>query len=318
MDVQTPVAEPSYGASFGEIATEAPVTEAPTATPDPVVEEAEPAKDGGQDDEPLGILKDDDPKDEDEDGVDLAIDPDLERHPVLKAKWEAYKAQKERGIQKFIEDHKSKVAEIESFKTEWEPLVREYQRFNEGPDEALRAYQEFGQRLEAYYKIPFNGGHASQSEEAQQAGSKYGLEFDSDDKVVDVVLDRVGKMFDERFGKLEPVLKDHESRAQEAQRAEQAKAALPSIQAEHQTSAKPWVDVQMVESAMKRYPNLAPDEAFALAYRKEIAKYVAEHSQGSSAQKVRPLPTGMAGGAAQADLRHGATFGEIARSEGTL
>lgn len=318
MDDTTPTLAP--GASFSEINQSAPEpAEAGTSAIDGGAEVS--AKDGGETPAELpGVLQENGEAkggDDEGDTPDLSLDPELEKHPVLKAKWEAYKAQKERGIQQFMEKQKAQAQESAQFKDDWEPLVEHYQRFEQGPEAALAAFKEFGQQLEQHYKVPFLSqaqAHAQTQTITEPDGSKYGLEYQSDDKVVDIVLERVGKLLDDRFGKLDPVIKSHESAQQEAAVSSKANSALAGIQSLYQTSAAPWITGEMVAGAMREFPGLEPLPAFKAKYADEIARYMASNSQALRTPRVKDMVRDETGAKHSESLLPGATFGEINRA----
>jgi hypothetical protein len=311
------------GASFGDIVgTETQQPEASSeATPEAGTEAVEGATDGSTTSEASpevpGILKDDEGKEGGEDTPDLSIDPDLEKHPILKAKWEAFRAQKEKGIQQFLEKHNSEKSELSQFKDQYEPLVEFYQEF-ENPETVDAAFERMRETLEKTYGRPFGRENAPASDDSEGGDkSKYGLEFASDDKVVDtaakILLPQIEKLLDSRLG---PVSEDFKARQAEREASQKATKALPSLKAEFEVTAEPWVTPEKVLEAMKAYPGIDPRAAFAAHFVKEIARYTAKHAGGQ--QTVRSLPRNDIGAKTRADLKEGASFAEIVASEATL
>jgi hypothetical protein len=321
------------GASFSEIA-EAPVTaEAMASTPAEGEQAASVATEGDTKTEPetLGVLKEpkeDDKAQEGEDKPDLSLDADLEKHPILKAKWEAYVANKEKGIDKFIHEHNEKLKEATSQLEQWNPLVEFYNEF-ENPETVDAAFQKMCVGLAKTYGRSFGGfdaagqatGQATATPQTQgepkDGESKYGFEFASEDKILEttvkVVEDRIAKLLDQR---LEPISKKFETDEQAAATRAAVEAALPALKSTYEVSADPWVTPEKVTEAMREYPGLTPDKAFRAHFADHIARYSVKHSQGK--QPVKNLPLNNNGGTTRAELRPGATFGDIAMAEATL
>lgn len=307
------------GATFGEIADVAEDTEA-QATPDTQQADSEAATDGGTTSEAPpeipGILKDDETTEDTEEKPDLDIDPDLEKHPILKAKWEAYRAQKERGIQSFIETQKAKTADLEKYQEDWAPLVDFYSKF-ENPATVDQAFAEMCQTLEKTYNRPFGKTQEATVTEDGEPKSKFGLEFPSDDKVVEaatnVIVPQIKALLDERLG---PVSEDYKARTAERELTTKVTQALPLLKSKFEIAADPWVTPEKVTEAMTTFPGLDAKSAFSAHFVEEIARYTVKHS--GQAQTVRQLPKNDTGGKTRADLKVGASFADIVASEATL
>lgn len=306
------------GASFADIAIQpAETDESQDSTPPEQDEDDAAATEGGQEPEVPGILKDaeQDEEEKEDDGPDLSLSDDLNQHPILKAKWEAYVAQKERGIDKWMAAQSAKLQEAETFKESWAPLVGFYERLND-PETVDEAFGELTTMLEKHYGRSFVGAATAESEPFGE--SKYGLEFASDDKVVEVtkatVVAELERLLDARLG---PMADEFKSRQAEREAQSKAEAAVPALRAQFEIAADPWVTPELAARAMKQYPGLDPVSAFSAAFVKEIARYTAKHS-ASSAPRVRNLPAGHAGTRQRAELEAGASFLDILGSEATL
>ena len=295
--------------SFGAILESEATEETTVSTPEvPETEIAAPTEGGEPESETLGILTEEEAPEEEE-TPDLDIDPDLEKHPVLKAKWEAYKAQKEKGINKFLQSHTEKLKPLEEFKSEAEPVMEFVQSLRD-PEQVESAVSQLLETLSQLHGRSFGGPVQAQEAQDGEPVSKYGLEFASDDKVVDVVLSQVKSL-------MEPITKKFESESQTQAIQTKAQSATTLLKGEFEVSSDPWITTDMVTAAIRKHPTLEPSEAFAAMYVKEIAKYTAKHSAGRK-QEVRNMPTGLTGGKTRADLNYGAGFGDILMSEATL
>lgn len=324
------------GASFNEIA-EAPVTdETQVSTPAEGEQAGSVATEGDKTTEPetLGVLKEtkeDEKAPEGEDKPDLSLDADLEKHPILKAKWEAYVANKEKGIDKFINEHNEKLKEATDSLEQYQPLIDFYDQF-EDANTVDEAFAKMCVGLAKTYGRPFGGydgaGQSVGVQPGQQTGaqaagetkdgeSKYGFEFASEDlileKTVEVIETRLGKILDQRLG---PISKKIETEEQTAAQRAAVSAALPALKSAYEVSAEPWVTAEVVETAMREYPGLTPDKAFRAHYADHIARYSVKHSQGRP--PVRNLPAPNSGGTTRADLKPGASFGDVIAAEATL
>ena len=158
---------------------------------------------------------------------------------------------------------------------------------------------------------------AVETDESGEPKSKYGFEFTSDDKVVDVVLAAMDKRLDVRFGRLDPLLKDHESAQAAREASTKATQALPRINELYTVSTDKWVTQEMVSTAIQEFPGLPPEKAFAACYPKELAKFFQRHASGEK-QTVRNLPANDTGAKTRMDLKEGASFADIVASEATL
>lgn len=306
--------ELQQGASFSDIALDG--TDAETeveATPEPVAEDVAQATEETveSESETLGILKEEEEAQEEDDKPDLSIDPELEKHPILKAKWEAYKAQKEKGIDKFIQSHKDKIEPLEEFKATYEPLADFYQQF-EDPETVDEAFAAMCSALEKTYGRAFGSHTVQPSAQEGESQSKYGLEFASDDKVVDVVLREIKGLLGQEIA---PLKQDYEAKTRDREASARASQAIPALKREYEVSTDPWITPELVREAIDAYPGIAPDKAFAAHYAKRIAQYAVKHSPTSSKPQVRNLPQGASGGRSRTDLTYGAGFGDIAESE---
>ncbi len=308
---------PEEGSSFAAIVEAPPLDETQVSTPAEEVSSDATPTDGGQPEpETLGDLKEEEAP-EGEDKPDLSTDPDLEKHPILKAKMEAFIAQKEKGIDKFITETNEKLKEANEFKEQYQPLAEFYQQF-EDPETVDDAFARTCVALAKTHGRPFGGYDASGKQagttpdEPTEGVSKYGLEYDTDDKVVDVVLSRVDQLLEKRLG---PISQEREQQAQAQQMATKAKDAVPALKSTFEVSADPWVTEEKVVSAMQEYPGLTPDRAFRAKYADDIAKYAVKHS---SKPTVKNLPVGDMGGKTRSDLKVGASFGDIVSAEATL
>lgn len=320
------------GATFSDIA-DAPVTdETPVSTPTQGAEGESAATEGSTPAEPetLGVLKEpkeDDEAPEGEAKPDLSLDADLEKHPILKAKWEAYKAEKERGIDKFINEHNVKLKEATDLQEQYQPLIDFYGQF-ENPETVDQAYEMMCKSLAKTYGRPFGGfdsagqpagaqGSTQTQSEGEDGQSKYGFEFKSEDRIlektVEVIEDRLEKILEKRLG---PISKKIETEEQTAAQRAAVNAALPALKSTYEVSSDPWVTPEAVEIAMREYPGLTPDKAFRAHYADQIARYSVKHSQGKP--PVRNLPQGNTGGTSRADLRPDATFGDILAAEASI
>lgn len=319
------------GATFGDIAT-APenVSDGEQPTPDTGTE-AEAATDGGtppeskEEGEVLGILKEETPEEPEDENVDLSLDPDLEKHPILKAKWEAYKAQKEKGIDKWMSEQSKKYDGLKESHDKATEALQAFAKLGH-KDHVDAAFKELCAELEEVHGRPFGKSQAtpadadkSESADAEfnpDPQSRYKLEFASEDKIVDTAVDltlqKVEKLLDQRLG---PIAKKFETDAQTEKLTSDALAVLPALQAKMEVSAEPWITKDMVVEAMREYPGIAPERAFRAKYADELVRYAVKHAASGRAQVARNLPTGSSGGKTLPDLRPGATFGEIAQAE---
>lgn len=309
------------GSSFGDVVSQTPLEpDATNATPVEEVTETTPAAtEGGEtpaEPEIPAAFKEATSEDEDEGKPDLSLDSDLEGHPILKAKWESYKAQKERGIDKFIAEEKAKTAQIEAQLKEYEPLVQGFENFKAGPEPAWQELADLEDALvRAYGPRPGTATSQTGTQEPADGESKYGLEFPSDDKVVDVVLTALEKKLDERLGKLDPLIKAHETAEQTKVLESKAESVLPALK-RFETAADRWITKDMVIEAVREFPQIDGDAAFRAKYAVEIGKFYERCA--AKGQQVRDLPTGTLGGRTQADLKPGASFADILQSEAVL
>ena len=314
------------GATFGEIADVAEDTEA-QATPDTQQTDSEAATDGGTTSEAPpeipGILKDDETTEDTEDKPDLTIDADVQKfmdnHPVIKNAVEAFMARKDKGIQSYIEKSNTtlaKVPELEKFQEDWQPLVTFYQEF-ENPATVDAAFDKLCLNLEKTYNRPFGKTQEATVTEDGEPKSKFGLEFPSDDKVVEaatnVIVPQIKALLDERLG---PVSEDYKARTAERELTTKVTQALPLLKSKFEIAADPWVTPEKVTEAMTTFPGLDAKSAFSAHFVEEIARYTVKHS--GQAQTVRQLPKNDTGGKTRADLKVGASFADIVASEATL
>jgi hypothetical protein len=315
------------GASFEEVVNSEPQDETQVSTPEGDVVTDPPATDGGTTEpETLGILKEELEAQEGEETPDLSVDADLQKHldahPIIKAKVEAFIANKEKGVDKFIQDHNAKVKELQTFRDQNQDIVG----FAEGlkdPETVEETFKALSTTLAQAYGRPFGGFDAQGNSVTAEAPSvdgksKYGLEYAEDDAVVEAaakltvsqVVNHVKAMLDERLGPVE-----NERKATEAAKATTAQAAeaLPNLKAEFEVSTEPWVTQELVEEAMRAYPGVPAKAAFAAHFVRRIAQYTAKHS--AAKPQVKNLPANNGGGASHADLKPGATFAEIVAAE---
>ena len=313
------------GTSFLDIIEVTDADETVVSTPEEVAETDAVATEGDTTEpETLGILKEDEAP-EGTDKPDLSTDPDLEKHPILKAKMAEFIANKEKGIDKFINEYNAEKKELVEFKEQYQPLADFYQQF-EDPETVDEAFAKTCRSLAVTYNRPFGGwdangnqvGTTTNDETPTEGASKYGLEYDTDDKVVDVAVQvittKLEQLLDKRLG---PLTQKHEQETKSQQLAQKAASALPSLKSEFEVSSEPWITAGMITEAQAKYPSLEPGEAFQLAYKKEIAAYIAKHSAASK-PTVRNLPIGDMGGKTRADLKVGSSFGDILSAEATL
>ena len=320
------------GASFGEIVEDTPITTEPEVNADegtPPVEGAETKEVATEGDIPAAFKE---KAPETTDGPDLSVDADLQKHldahPIVKAKVEAFLANKEKGVTKFIAEQAEKaksLPELEKFKEDYTPLVDFYGEFND-PSTVDAAVDRLMGTLEQTYGRSFRGAatqaQTTTTDPDADPTSKYGLEYASDDKVVDAVLKALDSKLDDRLGtvtsKLEPLAKHIEGQQQREQVQARATQALGILKQDFEVSGDPWITPEKVQEAMTAYPGVEPAIAFRAHFTTEIGRYFAKHSTGSNGQKARPLPQGTSGGTSALDLPEGATFGQIMAAETTL
>jgi len=253
-------------------------------------------------------------EEEEEDTPDLSLDPDLEKHPVLKAKWEAYKAQKEKGIQKWMNEQQTQAKELTEFKQQYEPLVEFYHQFQD-PSTAPQAFAQLKAALETTYGPDF-GASKPQDEDAlweqesvAQTKQRWKTEFLSEAERI------IRSVVSEIKGELEPVKQHFTSQTESQKLASAAEEVLPRIKQQHETSDDQWVTKELVIEALKEFPGLDPVKAFRAHHVDKIARKVAEYARS---QKVRNLPSNTSGGTTRAELRPGAAFADILAAEATL
>lgn len=318
---------PEEGTSFAEIAE--PTTPDATATPEVEAEATQVPTEGDSKPEPetLGILKEEEEAPEGEDDKPN-LEPSaefkayLDKHPDLKAHWEAEIALKNKGIDKFINESNTKVKDLETQLEQATPVMEWFNKFD-NPETVDEVFKEACVGLARTHGRPFGGYDAlgNQVEGAVKpegsSTSKYGLEYPEDDAVVEAsakaiipqIKTMLEQMFDQRVG---PIAKKYESETQIEQSKAKATESLTGLKAEFEVSSDPWVTEDKVLEAIKAYPNNTPHEAFQLHFRRQIAQYVAKHTQG---KPVRNMPQGEGGGKARSDLRTGASFADIAAAE---
>lgn len=312
------------GTPFGELVEEPKPEASNGATPDKGAETTPAATDGGSDApavdaeaEVPGILKEPtDDTGEADDKPDLSLDKDLEGHPVLKAKWEAFVAQKEKGIQKFITENSEKLKEAQTRLDAFDQGFADIQSGD--PVRAWRQIDNLIEHLEESYG-PYPGRAAPAQAASQTDGdepkSKYGLDFPSDDKIVDTMVPMIENLLDKRLG---PIAEDFGSRRAEQEALSKANAAMPRIEELYTVSSDKWVTPAMVAESIKEYPDLDPVKAFAAHKAREIALFLAKHSGGNGKPAPKPLPSNEAGGRTRSNLSPGADFGEIVTAEATF
>ena len=314
------------GASFGEVAAAEATPDASQATPQEQQTEATPAAtDGGTTEPEVPAAFKEQPSEEAK--PDLSLDKDLEGHPVLKAKWEAFKADKEKGIDKFIQEHNAKLKDLEAFQKDYEPLVEFYQEFD-NKDTVDAAFAKLCAGLERTYGRKFGGEftgqqppaapNASDDEDAlwekeTWSQSRARLLSDVDSRIESVV----SRVVSELKGELEPVKKHFATQSEREAMTAKATAAVTELKQQFEVSADPsLVTPERVQEAMTAFPGLEPRDAFQAKFAVEIAKYFAKHSKAG--QQVKNLPTGTSGARTRADLRPGADFAAILEAEATL
>lgn len=266
-------AENSFEAIASELGTE--------ETPTPEIE-------AGNTDVPTpseevpNVLKDEPTQDEDsEEGPDLSLDPDLEKHPILKAKWESYKAQKERGVSKYLNEQREKLkAEIEA---------------NLQPTEEVQRYQQIEQALadpntwkDTLRRIEQAARQFHGDNEPIQADSesKYGLAHASDDLVLERAVERAKQELREEFKDV----RERTDREKQIEAATQkASQAHPAIKAEYGD----WVTPEMVKEAISKHPTLEPLDAFNAVHAKAIARYFADYAKSRARAPQRELERGL-------------------------
>lgn len=307
------------GSDLSEI-IEAEIQTAPEdpGTPEESQTEMEAATDGGEPPEPeipAAFKEDATPEDEGEDGApDLSIPEDLAKfmanHPQIKNAVDAFKGNAQRGIDKFINEHNQKLQEANDKLTEYQPLIDGWEKMRSGAESAWEEFANLEAVLTEHYG-PRMGASASTGSDGSE--SKYGLEYASDDKVVDAVMSALDRKLDERLG---PLLKDHEAKTLDSKASAEADKALPQLKASFEVSGDAWITKDMVVTAMREYPQIPPEAAFKAKYAIEIGKFYAKHASGK--KEVRNLPTGTTGGRTYRELKPGADLAEILAAEATL
>lgn len=264
-------ANDSFEAIASDIETE--------ATPTPEVEAGDTEVSPPSEEEVPNVLKDEPTQDEgDEEGPDLSLDPDLEKHPILKAKWESYKAQKDRGVSKYLNEQREKLkAEIEA---EYQPPehVQQYEQINQ-----LLSDPEKWQDTIRHLERAAREYHGVQGEPIQ---SKYGLAHASDDLVLERAVERAKRELREEF---KDVRERTEREKQVEAATQKATQAHPAIKAEYGE----WVTPEMVKEAISAHPQLDPMIAFNAVHAKAIAKHFANYAQSRQKAPARELTRGL-------------------------
>lgn len=317
------------GTTFGEIATATDPADASKATPEGQTPEANAATDGGKTEPEVPAAFKEQPSEEAAEKPDLSLDKDLEGHPVLKAKWEAFVAQKEKGIDKWMTEQSTKLKDAEQFKEDYQPLVDFYQEFD-NPQTVDQAFEKMCLGLSKAYGKPFGGFSADGKPPVQPQKTEAGT---NEDEIIEKeswgetktrwkgeflgdVKELMQGMIAELKGELEPVKKHFTSQAEREAQLSKATAAVPELKQQFEVASDPWVTPEKVQEAMTAYPGLAPDAAFRAHFAIEIGKYYARHS--TNGQAVKNMPSRTSGAATRADLKTGATFLEITQAESNL
>lgn len=200
------------------------------------------------DNEQLGIL--DENNDEDDDPGDLPDDlkAQIEKHPEIAGRVQEFLSRKEKGVQKVVRQHQEAIAKVQEDAGEFLSYV-----------EGLNDPSKWQDTIEAL-KNRVAAAHGQQIEQ-DSSGSKYGLDYAGDDKVVDVATQKALEKLGVKPNELQEIVFERRI-------TKEAASKTPLVAKEYGS----WVTEDLVAEAMRSYPTLPVNEAFAAKHIKKIAK----------------------------------------------
>jgi hypothetical protein len=192
---------------------------------------------------------------------------------------ENLRGQKEKGVRKLVDKLQAERAEIQA-EREAAATLYSYADSFANPETAREAYEQLGRQLAEVHKwgdAPVAA--AVQIETEPDTGSKYGLEFPSDDKVVDIVLQKVGEILDQKITpftkEVQPLI---ESRKMEERKA-QALANAEKHEATVQSKFGDWMTKEMIAQAITENPNMSIEKAIYASHGEAITRKAVEYAQ---------------------------------------
>jgi len=194
----------------------------------------------------------------------IPMDPELAANPDIARRLEEHQA----GINKLVE--RAKEYE-QTAKTTYEPYIRMEQALQDPETawETLKHIQDYVEKTHG---------------KVDPDTSRYGLDFVSDDKVVEVAESAAVE-------KLKKELKDEiefvRSLRTKATIETESQKVLPTLQKEFGT----WVTPEMLSNAAYQKPGMAIEDAFKITYARDIAKNAAEYAASRTSGR-KGVPNG--------------------------
>lgn len=246
-----------------------------------------PNKDGQESKGEPGVFGEGDPFADGDDDSDTGtakkfeLPPELAENPTVAEHW----ANVERGVQKLVDRYQARNQELDGY-------ISEYRHWNEAYIAGLQDPSRFEETLERIRQETYamhgrqpgaapQGAKPAEPPGTGEGASKYGLTYATDDKIVDVVLDRVTQEFEKRLG---PISKTIEAQQTASQLQVKAGEVLPKLTQAYGD----WVTPELVKEALEAFPGIDPVAAFGAKHQVEIARKAAEYAASRGGRSAKP------------------------------